>query len=256
MPLPTVYNQGVASVAAGGTVVTGATGADFEAGSLREGDLFWCAGLTCRILSVDSATQLTLAHPWPGAAQTGVAYEIHYAHDASRVLAKSTEILGRISTTALAMLGELTPAGDRMVYYTGPASADLTPLTSKGREIIAAADATAARTELGITFQANDTDATVGRVLRVGAFGLGDTALNDMTNLNATATVTGFWGVAAATTGTKPAAVSSKDAVLHIRLTGNICQQVYFSMASGNPIYVRRSTAANTWDAWRLVQTT
>lgn len=84
MPI-TSYNTGTASVAANGTVVTG-QGTQWIGAGLREGDLFWAAGLSVSIASVDSPTRLTLAYPWPGSARTAALYEVKYTPDATRVL--------------------------------------------------------------------------------------------------------------------------------------------------------------------------
>lgn len=51
---------------------------------------------------------------------------------------------------ALASIGALTPATDRMVFYTGAAAAALTNFTAFARTLVASADAAAARATLGL----------------------------------------------------------------------------------------------------------
>lgn len=97
MALLTSYKTGTITVAAGATVVTGA-GTNWTGAGVREGDVLWAGGVDVAVLSVESATQLTLAFPWPGGALTGVAYELRYTPDASRVLASSREALASLST--------------------------------------------------------------------------------------------------------------------------------------------------------------
>jgi hypothetical protein len=53
-------------------------------------------------------------------------------------------------TAALSSVGGLTPAADRLAYYTGASTAALTTLTSFGRSLIDDADAAAGRTTLGL----------------------------------------------------------------------------------------------------------
>ncbi|WP_288994776.1 hypothetical protein, partial [uncultured Gemmobacter sp.] len=73
--LPTSYSTGTVTVGAGSTSVAG-SGTSFEAAGLEAGDMFWAAGLSVRIAGVNSATSLTLAFPWPGAALSGANYEV------------------------------------------------------------------------------------------------------------------------------------------------------------------------------------
>ncbi|WP_271215090.1 hypothetical protein, partial [Pseudonocardia halophobica] len=90
--LPTSYSTGTVTVGAGSTSVTG-SGTSFEAAGLEAGDIFWAAGLSVRIASVNSATSLTLAYPWPGATQTAVNYEVRFTPDMTRALASARELL-------------------------------------------------------------------------------------------------------------------------------------------------------------------
>lgn len=71
-------------------------------------------------------------------------------------------------TTALSTVGGLTPAADRLAYYTGASAAALTVLTSFGRSLIDDADAATARTTLGLgtmaTQNANNVAITGGSI--------------------------------------------------------------------------------------------
>lgn len=53
-------------------------------------------------------------------------------------------------TTALSSIGSLTPAADRLPYYSGTSTAALATFTAYGRSLVAVADAATARTTLGL----------------------------------------------------------------------------------------------------------
>lgn len=63
------------------------------------------------------------------------------------------------ASASLTALGSVTPAADTLAYYTGTTTAGSASLTSAGRTLIAAADAAAQRTALGLGTAAQ---ATVG----------------------------------------------------------------------------------------------
>lgn len=69
-------------------------------------------------------------------------------------------------SAALSSIGGLTPAADRIAYYTGVSAAALATLTAFGRSLIDDADASAARTTLGLgtmaTQAANNVNITGG----------------------------------------------------------------------------------------------
>lgn len=135
MAIPVSYSTGTASVAANGTVVTG-IGTNWLLSQIREGDYFWAAGLHVRILSVDSATQLTLAYPWPGAARTGAAYEVQFTPDSARVLASARQLVETLNNGNLSAIGGLASVANRLAYFSGPGAAALTNFSAFGRSLI------------------------------------------------------------------------------------------------------------------------
>lgn len=119
------YNTGTATVAANGTVVTG-QGTTWTV--LRKGDMFGThVGDGVRILSVDSNTQLTLAHPWPGVAQTAAAYEIQRTpYDVGYLEAIET-LLRRWGGGNVDALSVLLGAPGMIPIFTGPGAMELVP---------------------------------------------------------------------------------------------------------------------------------
>jgi len=150
--LPSVYQDGTATVQANGAVVTGQS--TLWVNSVLPGDFFGVhKGYAIRILSVDSNTQLTLANPWPGAAQTAAHYEIMLCPDTSRMQETSRQLLQALSNGTLAALATVGggAAADQLAYFTGPGTLSLTGLTATGRDIIDSADVSAAQTALGVS---------------------------------------------------------------------------------------------------------
>ncbi len=77
-------------------------------------------------------------------------------------------------SAALSTVGGLTPAADRIAYYTGASSATLATLTAFGRSLIDDADAAAGRTTLGLgtmaTQNANSVAITGGSITNLTTF--------------------------------------------------------------------------------------
>ncbi|MBN9333851.1 hypothetical protein [Devosia sp.] len=96
--LPTRYNVGKASVAAGGTVVT-PDGASWY-GNAWGDDLFFLASQPLvppqRIEAANPDGTLTLAFPWPGTAATEEDYEIRYVGIIERSTAQSRRVLEQL----------------------------------------------------------------------------------------------------------------------------------------------------------------
>ena len=250
MPI-SVYATGQASFANGSNQVMGSGTAWIGAG-VREGDMFWADGLLVRVQELVSNTEITLAHPWPG--NTGIQsdYEIHYTHDGGRVLAKSVEILERFQGNGVGALSALEPEPNMLPYFNGLQTAGMTEFTDKARQLLALEDNAAILQNLEIVFQASRFDATTGRILRVGAFGLGSNIGQDITNLDSTGNFTSFATVTPATvTGTVPPLVGAKDGVLIIKIAATIAVQIYFSTHASSPVYYRRSLGSTQWEDWR-----
>ena len=148
--LPSVYQDGTATAAANGTVVTGQS--TLWANAVLPGDFFGVhKGYAVRILSVDSNTQLTLANPWPGGAQTAAHYEIMLCPDTSRMQETSRQLLQQLSNGNIAAFTGLAGAADTLGYFTGAGTMALTGLTATGRDIIDSPNVSAAQTALGVS---------------------------------------------------------------------------------------------------------
>lgn len=149
--LPSVYEDGTATVAANGTAVTGQ--GTVWLNTILPGDWFGAhKGCPTRILSVNSNTSLTLANPYLGGAQTAAAYAIMYQGDNARMSETARQLLTKLMSGNIEALAGLTGADETAPYFTGPGAMALMSARAKGRTLLAAADTNAALTALGPVF--------------------------------------------------------------------------------------------------------
>jgi len=118
------YNTGTATVANGGTVVTG-QGTQWTS-SIRANDIFGThKGDGVRILSVESNTSLTLAYPWQGDAQTAAAYEIQFTPYDTGYYPAVRQLLQTMTSGNVEALAALVGAPNRVPIFTGPGAMTL-----------------------------------------------------------------------------------------------------------------------------------
>ena len=86
--------------------------------------------------------------------------DVLYVHDGAGW--DELAVAGGGGGAALDALGALTPAADRLPYFTGASSAALAPFTSFGRSLVDDADASAARATLGLGTAATQNTGTSG----------------------------------------------------------------------------------------------
>ena len=99
------------------------------------------------------------------------------------------------------------------------------------------------------------TDATAGRLMKVGDFGLGSDNSPVLTDLDAFTTRQGFYAVNHSTVaGTKPATGTVADALLVMRPAANQIHQIY-SAANSGVTCIRKSNGTSSWGPWRQIET-
>lgn len=144
------YSTGTATVAANGTTVSGQGTA--WTGALRSGDLFGThRGQPIRILAVNSNTSLTLAHPWPGPAQTAAPYEIQCTPRDIGYRRAIEELIAGVSEGNLPLLADLPAAADKLAYFNSTYSMALADLTALGRSLLASASPAALWSAAGLS---------------------------------------------------------------------------------------------------------
>jgi hypothetical protein len=240
MALATSYNTGTASISNAGTAVTG-QGTSWLTSGIQAGDLFTAAGLSVRILSVNSNTSMTLAYAWPGSSRSADAYEIRLTPDAVRILTAAREVLDLLTNGNIASIAGLTSAANKLPYYTGAGAAALADFKAKGRDIVNTADMAALLAKLGPVFGGPapvPSDADVG--LSDGNF--------DGINIGGVYTITGTW-----TNGHNGASGATYTGMLvvYARSFSNHYVQVFYR--NNGDVWMRFTTASGgaSWpNAW------
>ncbi|MGE6739794.1 hypothetical protein ACQKGC_05910 [Allorhizobium pseudoryzae] len=166
MALSTTYFTGTASINAGETIITGQNTTWLTYG-LQAGDIFWAGGISCRILTVDSNTQMTLAFPWPGSTRVAAAYEVRIINQTDRYLGSTREVLSYFKNGVLFAFSALTGAANNLAYFTGAGTMALTDLTSFARTLLSKGDDASVRTLIN-AFAASGGTVT-GRTIISGA---------------------------------------------------------------------------------------
>lgn len=184
------YKAGTITVTLGSASVPG-VGTLFVA-NVKPGDILQQGGASGVVKTVNSDTSLTLENVWGGATAAGTAlYAILHSGQgwftngaASAALASIAAAMGtaawaghptdlanphQVTAIQAATAIGLSPIADRLLYFTGAASAALATLTATGRSIIAAASQAAAITALGILGIANSFTATQTFTASIGA---------------------------------------------------------------------------------------
>lgn len=125
------YNSGTASVASGAVIVTG-QGTVWQ-GAVRAGDMFGAhLGTGVRIKSVDSNTQLTLAYPWPLAAQANAPYEIQFTPYDAGYQPAVRKLLSRWTNGNVDAFAALAGSADMVPVFTAPGAMTLMPTDMLG----------------------------------------------------------------------------------------------------------------------------
>jgi hypothetical protein len=248
--MPQNYTTGTVSVSNGNTIVTG-SGTAWEL-SLVTGGLFCCDGYSVPIASVESDTSLTLALPWSDATSPGRPYAIfrETAQAASAVTANDrlAEVAGRLRSDSVNALAGLTLAADKLPYGNGPGTMGLIDFPAASRTQIAAGLGNAGTR----TMQTANLDSTIGRVMGVGAFGLGGTdgvlpTGTNLNSLNATQIINPLDSLPIAwdaNLGTYPLGV-------HWQRSSTV--QAQFAIGFNGTAGFRSKDGAGTWQAWRKI---
>lgn len=231
--LPSVYKVGTATVAANGMTVTGQ--GTLWVKDVLSGDFFGVhKGLAIQIESVDSNGSLTLANPWPGAAQNAAPYAIMLQSDVARYSEALRQLLVKLSSGNVEALAGLTGAANKFPFFTGAGTMDVGDVSPYARSTVL-----------------NKTD----RTSLLDALGV-STSLQKLavvsTNLNLD--VTDGW-VAGATPITANIPNNTGEWLVHVMAWSNgfhVLQTAYRAFAGGNPRqqFSRQRQNDGSWTAW------
>lgn len=156
----------------------------------------------------------------------------------------------------LIALANLSGEADRLPYFTGAGAMSLATLTAFSRTLLAAANASAARSTLGLVPTTSQVDTTAGRLLKVADFGVGGYAptITDLDTYN--------FGAFGTITASQATAAGLPLAVGHIIESipgGSSVVGVQFaypltSVAGNRNRMFKRQEWASGWSGWDEVQ--
>lgn len=201
--------------------------------------MFNARGLSVPILSVNSATSLTLAYPWPGAALSASVYHVLMQDDVVRALVADSQLKSLLSGGNLEALAGLIGAANKLGYFTGGGVMGLTDLTAFARSLLDDTNAATMRTTLGID------DFGVGTTTR--PFPGSDLSVTD------NSVPTGFYQYNPNTMTGAPVPLWAN--VIHMRrAAGGGEFQIYCPEGTGQSLWTR-SRGTGSWTPWAKVFT-
>jgi hypothetical protein len=260
------YGTGTVNVTNGSTAVTG-TGTEFISGLQAGWGFVGPDGRTYEIASIQSATGLTLSAPYLGSTQTGQDYAAFPTQSLAADLTAAINTLisdfqGVKDGAGSGKFGNGTAAAPGMAFladqdtgFSRPAANQLATSTGGVRRLLLSSSAYQVDVPItGTAVQASATDTTVGRLMAVGAFGLGADALPQVSDLNGI-NVSGLYRILVANAAAGNAPTNHNYVVLHASYDTNNETQMAQRIAIADPEVWFRVRNATGWQPWERVLT-
>jgi len=172
------YHPGTVQVTNGSKAIVG-TGTNFLA--YDPYDEIVVDGYSMLLDTITDATHATAKFNYLGGSGSGKAYEWVPQSDVTKALTLFQSLSAAFTSGNVQALAGLTGAADKLGYFTGAGTMAVTAFTAFARQLLDDANAATAQATLQLVKQVNSLDATAGRLLTVGAFGVGASPLADIT---------------------------------------------------------------------------
>lgn len=262
--MATWYRTGTVALTNGGTAVTG-TGTVFVANA-NNGDAFHAAdGRVYEIASVNSNTSLTLATAYQGTTQSGLTYAIQPTRGLTVELTAAAQALlatidDYVNTALAGRFGDGTAGAPGLTFDADPDTGLYRPAANQlaasiagvQRWLLSAAAFNLSVPITGSAVQSAADDATAGKALLVGGFGVGAVIPPTLADLDATATPAGFYRFASTASGTFPTGEVAVDGAILVERNGASTMFQKYRGNGSNNVWTRRWNSSIGWGSWHL----
>ena len=252
------YRTGTIAVTNGSTTVTG-TGTDFiDAVPIGSG-LVGPDGRVYDVVSRASASTLTLGSPYLGSTASGQAYAVFPTRDLGTLPDQLQAVISAMQATidgaGAGKFGDGTAATPGLRFAADADTGLYRPAANQiglaaggvQRALLSGTDLNVSVPITGTAVTQTAADATAGRLLKVGDFGLGGGAASYTGSVDATTVPTGHYFAEFNSTGTKPGGATVGYLTVYRHAAGDLAEQQW---TTGAGLVFRRVYTAGAWTAW------
>ncbi|MBB5091742.1 hypothetical protein HNQ68_002283 [Pseudochrobactrum saccharolyticum] len=238
------YLSGTITVTKGSTAFTG-TGTAWRVAGFREGDTVQLQGFTAVIAGTSAVDPLiksnntgNFTEPWAGASGT-FAYRMRYLPDGARVTAQTRALIDKLGNGNIDAFAGLNSVADKVPFFSGTGTMDVSTLTEFARTLLAGDDANAVYTALGVIPE----NQLPNRLKATGSY------VSDLNEFKQNG-----WMAAGSNTANKPTSINGYVQG-YFEGGGAWGVQVFYEGRTSNQIMYIRSWRNTSWTSWERIAT-